>query len=293
MDENNNVPPIAIEQMQSPIKPITSVDQITKIIKRKDITYASHYRIPSLKRDIPFNEINTSQQKRLVKSVIDSPIYNTEFIYTFREILRENCQDITIDIDRLTIIDKLILALALRARSIGPTVEVEVETKKGPKVNVELDITKILSIALDTIANVPAYMAEDAYFKVECSVPTIGTEYSLEKELRNNSTEIEIESLDELRKTVGEAYISEIVKYISNVYVKDDDNLIPINWNQFKFADRIKVIEAFKASLLKDIISYINQIRIEMDKIELVNFEFDGEKYERRLTIDGSFFTIS
>lgn len=276
------------------VKSITSLDQINKIIKRKDVAYASHYTIPSLKKDVPFNEINTSQQKRLVKSVIDSPVYNTEFIYTFREILKENCQDATIVIDDLTIIDKLVLALALRVKSIGNNIDVEIQTKEATKVNVGLEAAKILDIALNTIQDIPTRTFEDGYFVIECSIPTIGTEYKLERELRNRTTAIEIENIEELRQTVGDAFIGEIVKYISKVSIKDqEDALVPIDWQQFTFVNRIKVIETFKTGLLKDILGYINDVRKEVDKVELVKFEFGGETYERRLTIDGNFFTIS
>jgi hypothetical protein len=124
-------------------------------------------------------------------------------------------------------------------------------------------------------------------------MPTIGMEYGLERELRNRVTNIEIEDVQELRKTVGDAFVGEIVKYISKVSIKDEDNLVPVAWQQFKFVDRIKVIETFKTGILKAILSYINTIRQEIDKVELVKFEFGGEIYERRLSIDGNFFTIS
>lgn len=295
MSDINNTTPVSIEQPTAMPKPITSIDQINKIIRRKDIAYASHYAIPSLKKEIPFNEINTSQQKRLVKSVLDSPVYNTEFIYTFREILKENCQDDTVNIDDLTIVDKLVLALGLRMKSIGDKIDVEIQTKDGKTVSIGLEASKILQMALTTINDIPSKIFEDKYYQIECSIPTIGIEYGLERELRNRLANIEIEDIEELRQTVGDAFIGEIVKYVNKVSIKeqDDNKLTLIEWQQFKFADRIKVIETFKTGLLKDILDYINVIRKEIDKIELINFEFGGEKYERRLTIDGNFFTIS
>lgn len=287
VDTNNEV-------TQNTIKSITSMDQINQIIKRKDITYASHYMVPSLKHEVPFNEINTSQQKRLVKSVIDSPVYNTEFIYTLREILKENCQDNTINVDNLTIIDKLVLALALRIRSIGNTVDIEVQTKEKKSVTVSLDVSKVLEIALSTLQDIADKTLEDPYYKVVCSVPTIGVEYKLEKELRNNVSSIQIENVQELRQTIGDAFIGELVKYVSAVYIKStDDVLIPVDWAQFSYANRIKVVETFKTGLLKEIMDYISSVRKEVDKIELINLEFEGEKLERRLSIDGNFFTIS
>lgn len=293
MSDINNIPPVSIEQAPAAVKTITSFDQISKIVKRNDIAYASHFTIPSLKRDIPFNEINTSQQKRLVKSVLDSPVYNTEFIYTFREILKENCQDSSINIDSLTIIDKLVLALGLRMKSVGDKIEVEVQTKNGENVTAGLEITKILQMALDNLTDIAPKTIEDSFFIIECSVPTIGIEYKLEKELRNKITNIEIEDMEELRKTVGDAFIGEVVKYISKITVKLPDGNIPVDWDKFNFTERIKVVETFKTGLLKSVLDYINTVRREVDKIELIKFEFKGEEFERRLTIDGNFFMIS
>lgn len=281
-------------QKKPEVASITSFDQINNIIKRKEISYASHYMIPSLKKAVPFNEINTSQQKRLVKSVIDSPIYNTEFIYTLREIIKENCQDSSIVVDDFTLIDKLVLALAFRIKSIGSMIDIEVKTKQDTSVKVSLDASRILDIALETLQDLPPQEFEDNYFKIECSLPTIGAEFRFEKELRNRSKSIEIENIEELRQTVGDAFIGEIVKYISNVSVKSEsDEVIPIDWKKFSFTERIKVIETFKTGLLKEIIGYINNVQKQVDKIELVSFEFGGEHYERRMTIDGNFFTIS
>ncbi len=282
------------EENEQKIQSITSIDQITNIIKKKDIAYASHFFIPSLKRDVPFNEINTSQQKRLVKSVIDSPVYNTEFIYTFRDILKENCQDNSVNIDDLTIIDKLVVALGLRIKSVGNEVEVEIETKNGKKVNVKLDLPNILNIAYETLEDVESVTFEDQYYIVECNMPNIGTEYKVEKELRIKPSNIEIENVHELRSVIGDAFIGEIVKYISKVSVKQDEGIVvPVDWDKFTYNNRIKVLETFKTGLLKNILGYINKVRDEANKIELIKFDFEGEIYERRLSIDGSFFTIS
>lgn len=272
---------------------INSIDQIFEIIKQKDISYASHFMVPSLNREVPFTDINTSQQKRLVKSVIDSPIYNTEFIYTFREILKENCRDDSVNIDDFTIVDKLILALSLRLKSIGPDVDVEINTDEGQNITVTLDIAKILNIALKTIKNITPIIIEDEYFRVECNIPNIGIEYHLEKELRQSPSNIEIESIEELRSTVGDAFIGEIVKYIDELYIKKEDEYISVSWKTFTFKDRIKIIETFKTKLLKNIMDYINSIREEIDKIELVNFTYNEKTYERRLAINGNFFILS
>lgn len=290
MDQNvQNI----VEDKKKVIKPITSIDEINKIIKRREVSYASHYKILSVDKEIPFNEINTSQQKRLIKAVIDSPVYNTEFIYTFRQILLENCQDPDIVIDDLTIIDKLLIALGLRINSIGPDVALEVEADDGSNVSVSMDLVKILETALSTLKNIDDIVLEDDYYRVTCGIPTIGQEYKVEKDMRPVMNDIEIDTPQELRDTIGDAFIGELIKYIKNVEVNDGEKMVPVNWQGFDTPDRIKVIETFKTHLLKKILDYINKIREEIDKVELVNFNWQGKPYSQRLTIDASFFTIS
>jgi len=275
-------------------KTITSLDEINNIIKRKEVGYACHFFVPSLNKEIPFNEINTAQQKRLVKSVIDSPVYNTEFIYTLHGILRENCMDPDVNINDLTIIDKLILAISMRIKSIGDKAEISIETKDGTEVSVSLELPKILQLALATMEKIEDGVFEDQYYVVTCSLPTVGLEYQIERELRADVVDIEIDDIKELRETIGDAFTGELVKYVKDITVKGDgDEMIQVDWHGFSIPDRIKVIESFRTPLLKQVLAYINQVRGEIDKIELVKFEFGGETYERRLSIDGGFFTIS
>jgi hypothetical protein len=274
-------------------KNITSLEEIKQIIKSKDVSYASHFRVLSLNKNVPFNEINTSQQKRLAKSIIDSEVYKTEFIFTLRNILKENCQDDTINVDDLTVIDKLLLAVSLRIKSIGNIITVELPQEKKGNIKVDLNLVDIYNNALSVIKNIEPKTYEDNYFIIKCSIPTIGVEYGLENELRKDSSAIDIENVDELRQTIGEAFINDIVKYVSEVSMKTDDGVISIDWLSFNFKDRIKIIETFKTGLLKNIMDYISEVRDEIDKIELVNFKIGDVQHSRRLAIDGNFFMIS
>ena len=278
---------------QSKPKVLTDVTQILNVVQRQKTAYASNYWVPSLEKDVKFCEINTSQQKRLIKSIVDSPVYNTEFIQTFRDVLRENCTD-DVDIDELTVIDKLLLALGLRISCVGNMIDLEIQPdpEEEPKA-VPVDLMKVYDSAKKALTNIKAEMFEDKLFVVECNVPTIGTEYRLEREFRVDNENIEIETNKELRDTIGEAFIDEVVKYVSDVSLKSGDGITEITWNKFNFADRIQVVESFSTSLLKDIISFINNVKKETNKVEIAKFAVKKKKYDRRLTIDGSFFMIS
>lgn len=272
---------------------ITSLNDILNAVKQQQQQYASGYWIPSLGKEGRFTEITTSQQKRLIKSVVDSPIFNTEFIYTFRDILKENCVDETINVDNLTLLDKLVLAIGLRATCIGPQLDIDVSGEDEKEIIYTLDLIDIYESIKNKTIKINNKSFVEGIFKIECGIPTIGTEYNLEKERRTTGENIDIETNAELREVLGEAFISEIVKYIHKVYMKQGDSFVEIDWDQLTFEERIKVVETFGMKLLREVINYINKIKEQFDKIELVKFEHLGKKYERRLTVDGRFFTIS
>lgn len=272
---------------------LTSLEQILSAAKEEQHKYASTFWAPSTQKGVRLTEITTAQQKRLIKSVIDSPIFNTEFIFTFRDILKENCVD-NIDIDTLTLIDKLAIAIGLRVACIGATVDLEVTTEddKDP-VTYTLDLMELHETIKKSVKNIKPKIFQQNIFEVTCSVPTIGVEFRVEKELRGNGEELNLETNEQLRDVLGEAFITEIVKYIQQVKIKQGDAFVEIDWTSMSFADRIKVTETFGMNLLKQIIDYINLIKTEIDKIEVIKFKIGDKDYERRLTIDGNFFTIS
>ena len=118
--KTNIINPVTVEQT-------FKIEDVLNIVKKVNDTFAYEVFIPSLNKSILFREINTSQQKRLIKAIIDSPVFNTEFIFTLRQIIKENCVDEKLDIDQLTILDKFIISLIMRSVSVGNSYEVELE----------------------------------------------------------------------------------------------------------------------------------------------------------------------
>jgi len=279
---------------------IEDVDEIINLMDRVNETFAYGIWIPSLKKDVMFREINTAQQKRLAKAIIDSPVYNTEFIFTLRQIIKENCVD-KINTDDLTLFDKLMIALKMRNVSIGDIIEIEIPISDDGKETIKrgVSIDKIINDAKKKI-KIPddcSFESSDGSYKLDCSIPTIGTEYTLEMELREHSDISGIDTPDELRKTIGDAFINEIVKYINVLTIKTDDNIVTINLNDVSFRNRIAMIEKIPSKLIDKVIKYISDVKEELSNVTVLNlsYEKDGKtkKVKERLTIDGSFFTSS
>lgn len=285
------------EQKEQQIKQ-GNIKDLIKIINKANDTFSYEIFVPSLNRFVLFREINTAQQKKLVKSIIDSPVFNTEFIFAIREIIEENCADSSVVIDDLTIYDKLLIAMNMRINSIGNDLILNLKCTDCEKTHpIKLKLDDLLSSIKDSINIEYEKVIEDdtKTFKVYCELPSIYTEYNMENEFRRN-TKIQVENEKELRETIGNVFISELAKYIYKIEIKNEDKIIELDLKTMKFKDRIQLIEKLNVKLLKKIVEYISGIKKEFDKIFLVKIKCDCEKQtniEQRFSIDSNFFIVS
>jgi hypothetical protein len=277
---------------------ISDINQTLGAIEKTNEQYASGYWVPSLGKDVRFKELSTAQQKKLIKSVVDSQVYHTEFIKTFYHILKESCVD-DVSIGELTVIDKLMIALGLRISCIGSSIEIKVNVpdpeneEKTISQPVAINLMEVYENAKKVLTEIKPETIEDNSFQIVCNVPTIQTEFALESQLRPKNEDIDVNTTSELRNIIGEAFIDEIVKYVSSVSVKVEEEFVPVSWEEFSFKDRIRIVETFGSELLSKIVKYIGTIKKETEKIELVHFKIGEQTYDRRLAVDGSFFIIS
>ena len=251
--------------------------------------------IPSLKDDVMFREMNTKQEKMLIKTIVDSPVYNTAFIFAFRQIMKENCAE-DIKIDKLTLIDKMAIALTMRQKSIGDTFEFKFKNTDKTK-------TIVISEYIDSIREV--VIPEDKVvgegdLKVTCTYPTIATEYAVEKEFRSNSEDLEIDTVDKAREMIGTVFTNEIVKYIKTVQIDNDGEVTDMDLTEFKFKDRIKILEKIGNGVLSEIMGYIEESNKQLRESMKIVLELDEkgadelgtEKLTSVLEASSDFFII-
>ena len=282
-----------------------NVNDILKLMNRANDSFAYEIFIPSLDKNIMFRQITTAQQKRLLKSIIDSPAYNTEFIFCFKQIIEENCVE-KLDIGELTIIDKLIIALKMRSISISNDLDIKFKVPKiiekdGNKETIEEEIIRRINVSDLTDEAIkhskvdPMSLKDDkGIFEVFCTLPTINDEYKLEDQLRRNNTQIDIKNEADLRETIGNVFINELVKYIKIVNIKEGEKIIEINLKDISVVDRIKIIGQLPSLLIKQVIEYIGNINKQIEQVLLFkHIAENGKVFEQRLKIDASFFTFS
>jgi hypothetical protein len=231
--------------------------------------------IPSLKRSVMFKEMTTGQEKTIVKTIIDNPIYNSGFIFAIRDIIKQNCME-DIDIDSLTVIDKTAICLVMRQKSIGDTFEYTFKgTKKKKTISISeyIERFKPVKIPDDKIVG-------NDHIKVVCGYPTILDEYSLEHEFHSNVSAMEVKTSTEMKEAIGEVFINEVVKYIKKISIVRDNDEMVLDMKDFNFKNRIQIIEKIGNTVLTEILKYIQSANEKVNDALLVDLQLTKKEQE-------------
>lgn len=205
--------------------------------------------------------LTTLQLKDLVKSAVDSPLTQAAFNSTATKVFSESLVENTGF--QLNVIDRLIFLLETRINSFSAIREVEQEDKTIT-INYREVLTKLRKEL--TAKLISPQSATEGKVTVHYGVPYISTELKMNEELYKN-VDFEIKDTEELRKVIGDAFINEIAKSVDAVIVtKSTDQQSIMDLSKLSFKERIKIIESLPASLIQQIINYIEKYKKVIEK---------------------------
>lgn len=262
------------------------VNDLLNALKELDSNNAFDVFVPSLQKEIKFKNLTTEQLKVLLKTLVDSPIYNSQFITTFNNIIKDNILDKEVDVKKFTVFDKLIIQFKTRIESISSEMTLRFTEEEIKQHNLEFSEKNIcLKNHLDSFLKkncnfVPEIIEHESYSLV-CELPTLDTENKLESELHKN-IKIDIQTTEELREIVGETFINELTKYISKITVGTTSlDLLSLN-----FKTRINVVEQLPTNIINKVLKFIENYRQKIK--ELTSVKVNG--LEKELPLDASLF---
>jgi hypothetical protein len=275
---------------------LRSVTEVLDAIKSIQDNNVYSVFIPSLQKSLLFKEMTTKQEKMIVKTIVDSPVYNSEFIFAIREIIKENCAE-DLDVDSLTIIDKTAICLAMREKSIGEVFTYTFkDTEKTKDIVIKDYIDKFKSIKIPEDKEVGT---DDV--RIMCTYPTILTEFKLESEFRSNVDDLGINSVAEARTAIGNVFTNEIVKYIKSITINKNGAFVSLDMANFNFKDRIVILEEIGNTAIREVVKYIEdankiikeKLIVEMELEDKEARELGTKKLSGALEVGSSFFIIS
>lgn len=220
-------------------------------------------------------QLTTAQLKELIKTVVDSPITQSQFNSTATKIFSESLIEPN---ESLTIVDRLLFLLAMRTNSLSSTKEIDHEGKK-----ILINFEQISKKLLENIKQNKEKFAKKTFkldkITIVSSIPSLQTESRLNEEVYKNQA-VNVEDVEQLRKVLGEAFINEIAKNIESVTINEQT----LDLSTVTFKSRLKTIESLPALLIQNVIEYIESYKKIIDECLTI------EGYT--IPVDGSLFSI-
>ena len=241
--------------------------------------------IPSKEIYVKLKELNTKQQRFIIESVLDASVKNT-FSKVFYKVIEENwLEDISL-LNQLTIIDKVSIAFAIRY-----------QLSNIIKVDFKGDSSELKSIDLSPIIeNFKNYIhpknkkfdfeKKSVKIEIETSVPLFKNELEFDsyiiKELKKEQKEDQIE---EMKKVLTTAFITELAKYIKEVKINDNY----FNYHNLSISEKIEIVENLPAVLVQNIFNEIFNIKSSIEAIYTVK----NENNTKMIEMDGLLFVVN
>jgi len=258
----------------------SALNELEKISK----TFTVDVWIPSLKRNIKFKQIDAKQQKDLLSSAMDTSVYNTNFIKTFYDIIKYNLlQGQDVNLDKFTLIDKISIGLTLKEQITDELTLFFGEDKKDSvqKFKIKPIIDKLKQY--ETPSPIVLDVKNDNFqLEVEVSPVTIGAEYLYDTQYKGNKKKEDIKTSEDVQQLLSEAFIGELSKYISNMWInKSEINFVNLTLNQ-----KIKLIEKLPSSFLQKILDNVSSWKAKTDEFLTVKYENE----EQIINLEASMF---
>lgn len=231
----------------------------------------------SLNQEVSLTPLTIKQQKDIIKTALDIVLSPITFSIVTSDILKDNLQPKA----NLTILDKPLLLLSLRANSLGTSVTLDDEGKttidfsENLKLKNNIDVSRLTETisfpGLDIATKVPT-LEEDYRVNLECK-----------KVLENKKSKEE----EKVKDLIGEVYIYEIIKFIDSLKLTTDSKVEEIKFNTLSIQQRVETVENLPMAVTTKLIESISKIRaVESEPLKL-----DVNGKEVTITLDTAFFT--
>jgi len=227
--------------------------------------------LPSLQRVVKFKPLTAKQQKGFYACIVDNVLFDTKFVLNTYQILKENCtEDI---IDNLTIIDRIVILLALRKDALGTQITIDEETG-------DFDSCLNYAASLSGVPSNAVYKIDN--LEIELKVPTIKEQYDMEVELRGNLKETKYMP----EEAISEVVINSVALFVESIKSEAEN----LEYKSFTWVDRLQIIENLPSSVINSIQSYLdsysnireNLLQIQRENDTTIEFNVTADFFLRK-----------
>lgn len=198
--------------------------------------------VPSANRFVQFNQLSAKQQKDLIKTGLDGASSSLTTSSAINDVIVAN----SVDYKDFNVFDKLPVILALRISSLGTTCKLD---------DKEIDLSDFVSKRLSF--NIP-YSTQVKLDEITVSVrvPTLQEDTAMNV---NTKSVIDNDKDIAFSDAVNLIFSYEILKFIDDLQITGCE----FKYSELSLSDKLTIIDALPATVVKKIIDYIQQFRIE------------------------------
>lgn len=259
------------------------INDILNLIETVKLENIKSVWCPSLNKDIEILPLNAEHHKMIVKSLVDSPFFSSNFNVVMYNILNSVIKNV----ESLNVLDKQFILLSLRSNNISNDYSLPFTTKDGTESSTIVNLHDHLQ-SKSHIKNIDNIVHKlDENYTVEIGYPTLLSEYNFESFINKQITSIDQNDQKEIKNTISQLFLTNILSYVKSVTIKD--SVIP--FDALNMHTKLTVGLKLPSTLTQFIIDKIDQVYGKnINDVLAVEFTENGESYKEQISIDSSFF---
>jgi len=268
--------------------------------------------VPSLGREVRFMQMTTAQQKTFVKiSMLSTSAQGAAFSAAAYSLIKETCAE-AIDVDKLTILDRLVICLMIRIMSVGNTLKISVGPENLNESNENNPKTKEDTFSLNVDLGALYGKIASEYTKINAGEQTISLEnnpISVVISIPTLKDEEKINTmLGELGRVTGDdpdnaayadifsnTFYVELIKYIRSVIIINPatQETTTIDFNDLTPKQKMDVYLGIPANITSAVMTKVNEIVSDINKLTMFDINHKGKQYRYNIEVLNSDFFIA
>jgi hypothetical protein len=219
---------------------------INQLKKYNEENYSKDIYVPSLERTVKFSTLTAKHQKDIIHATLDNPLLKLIFHEKVYTIIKELCSESQF-VDSFTTFDKDAILLQLRYHYVSK----EYDGK---------DMSPVIEYIKNMKLNLAPTIDEEDGIRIQFKIPSILDERKILKEYsKTNSVSISPSNEDEIRSSVSDVYVMEIIKYVHKVQLIENDAVV--DFTKHTYSENYKVVEMLGKVVCDKIHKFINETR--------------------------------
>jgi len=259
----------------------TNLESILSAINLINTSMSIPIDLPIRKKRVNFRQLTTGQEKRLVKDLVVND--KSTLISVILPILKENCEDSTIDIDSLTIVDLYAIMIKTRIYSIGNELNLRIQKEK-PKTGsftTKIMLSDLYDQLMEKAGKMETlgFVVESPPYEIRCEIPTV-------KSLVESATDEIVTSYD--------ALFTETARMITSIgIVSADGEKNAVDMTGMSYEDRVKIVSQMPNLILSKVYDETVKLVDDIRNLTIFDFKFEGSSYRKTIDIlSPDFFII-